>query len=92
MITVAGYLRRETWDSKTRKDENGNPMQDSRLDVAPTDIKILRFAKVQDNETPPVDPAEEETASDGQQHGDAGLPTQSPEEQNQADEHYSQNL
>ncbi|HEN3280852.1 TPA: single-stranded DNA-binding protein [Yersinia enterocolitica] len=92
MIAVAGYLRRETWDSKNRKDENGKPMQDARTDVSPTDIKILRFAKVQDNATPPVDPAEEGTANDGQQQEDAGLPTQSPEEQHQADEHYSQNL
>lgn len=92
MVTVAGYLRRETWESKNRKDENGNPMLDSRIDVAPTDIKILKFAKVQDNENPPIDPAEEGNMNDGQQHGDAGLPTQTTEELSQADEHYSQNL
>jgi single-strand DNA-binding protein len=41
-IRVDYYIRKQKWDSKTRKDENDKPLTDSRLELVVTGIKLGR--------------------------------------------------
>lgn len=40
-VQVRGRLRKRVWESKTRKDENGNPLMDSRYQLVVTEIMLL---------------------------------------------------
>lgn len=41
-LRVEGYVRKEKWESKTRKDEAGKPLMDSRYEFVVTGIKLGR--------------------------------------------------
>jgi single-strand DNA-binding protein len=41
-VRVEGLVRKETWDSKTRKNEDGTPATDSRYEFIATGIKLGR--------------------------------------------------
>jgi single-strand DNA-binding protein len=40
-ISVRGSLRKAVWDSKDRKDENGNPAKESRIELIVTEVQLL---------------------------------------------------
>ncbi len=41
-LRVEGYVRKEKWESKTRKDEQGKPLTDSRYEFVVTGIELGR--------------------------------------------------
>lgn len=41
-LRVEGYVRKEKWESKTRKDEGGKPLMDSRYEFVVTGIELGR--------------------------------------------------
>ena len=40
-ISVRGTLRKAVWDSKERKDENGNPAKESRIELIVSEVQLL---------------------------------------------------
>ncbi|MEA9392210.1 single-stranded DNA-binding protein [Acerihabitans sp. TG2] len=60
-VQIGGYLRRVSWESKSRRDEGGAALTDFRNDVIATEVLIIRYAKsdasqnATDNDVPPQD-------------------------------------
>jgi len=44
-IHVRGHLRKRKWESKERKDEQGQPKMDSRVEFVVTEVRLLRRPK-----------------------------------------------
>lgn len=47
-ITVRGYMRKRTWESKDRINEDGTPRMDSRYEFVVTEIRLGRRPKGSD--------------------------------------------
>jgi single-strand DNA-binding protein len=54
-IAVSGSLRKESWDSKDRKDAEGKPLKDSRYVLIGDEIEMLEWPE-KDSKPAPVAP------------------------------------
>ena len=51
-IHVMGHINKDVWDSKTRKNDDGSPMKDSRLSLIVTSLLLGREPRTENDNAP----------------------------------------